>query len=236
MSRFEYKTKQVEPAFSKLCNLYAKIPDTEGCMENLDTCGGWCCKLQSPQVLYCEFLRALDYMLKNWDEEEFIKLFKKSLKHYLSKQLIKGCILWDRKTKMCKIHKQRCFNCHIYGITPKKEFNERLEKIREKYKEEVVKFRDQCDVVKTSNGYQVTTENTDQWWNELVEIEKSIGIDRKQINDNPGGTYRTYHDHLLIFYLPDYLLENLSEVRQFGEGIEKQKVIETILDLVKNNL
>ena len=48
----EYKTKQVEPAFSKLCNLYAKIPDTEGCMENLDTCGGWCCKLQSPQVLY----------------------------------------------------------------------------------------------------------------------------------------------------------------------------------------
>jgi hypothetical protein len=70
----------------------------------------------------------------------------------------------------------------------------------------------------------------------LVNIETYIGIDKKQINDKPGGTYRTYHDHLLIFYLPDYLLENLSEVRQFGEVIEKQKVIETILNLVKNNL
>jgi len=236
MSRFNYITKNAKPSFSKLANLYNKIPDTEGCMENLNSCSAWCCRLQCPQVLYCEFLRALDFILKNWEEEDFMKLFEKSLKHYLSKELIKGCIFWDKETKLCKIHRKRPFNCFVYGITPKEEFDERLKKIREKYKDEIAKFRDQCDLVKTKNGHEVTTEDTDKWWDELVDIEKYIGIDKKQINDESGGTYRTYHDHLLIFYLPDYLLENLSEVRQFGEVIEKQNVIETILNLVKSNL
>ena len=119
MSQFKYNTEAIQKGFNKLVNLYRKIPDTEGCMERLDFCGGWCCKFQSPQVLYCEFLRALDYILKNWEEEEFIELLEKSLKHYLSQELIKGCVLWDSKTKMCKIHKYRPFNCFVYGITPK---------------------------------------------------------------------------------------------------------------------
>lgn len=236
MSRFPYKKEKTQSAFDKIVNLYSKIPETEGCMESLDTCKAFCCFQQNPQLLYCEFLRTLDFVLKNWDEEEFLDLFEKSLKNYLSKEIIKGCVFWDKETRLCKIHKYRPLSCYLYGITPEEEFESKLKRLREKYKDEIVKFRDQCDLIKTKDGSQITVEDTDRWWNRLVKIERSIGIDKDLINDDPGGTYRTYHDHLLIFYLSDYLLENLSQVRQFGEPIEKQRVIETVLKLIGENL
>lgn len=236
MSCFPYKKEKTQSAFDKLVNLYSKIPETNGCMKNLDSCKALCCLTQNPQLLYCEFLRTLDFVLKTWEKEDFLDLFEKSLKNYLSQEIIKGCIFLDKETRLCKIHKYRPHSCYLYGITSEKEFESKLKRLREKYKDKIVKFKNQCDLVETKDNKKITIEDTDRWWDELVKIEKSIGINKDLINDNPGGTYRTYHDHLLIFYLSDYLLENLSQVRQFGEPIEKQRVIKTILDLMDKNI
>ena len=51
-----------------------------------------------------------------------------------------------------------------------------------------------------------------------------------------GGTYLTLHDHLLINILPEYLMENLSKVRQFGQNIEKQNVKNVIIGLLREHL
>jgi len=221
-----------------LGDLYKKIPDTTGCIENINSgksCNSWCCKNQSPQVLYCEFLSAWNFILKNWEFEDILTIIERSLKNYLNDSPTKGCIFRNYDTKLCNIHKKRCFNCRIYAITPDSEFNDRLARLRELYKDnEKVFFREQCDLVKTVNDEKVEDEDTDKWWEELCKIEKIIGVKKELITDNPEGTYRTYHDHILIYLLPEYLLENLSHVRKFGNEEEKENITITFMNMLSS--
>jgi len=224
------KDSELPKAFDKLSSLYQKIPDTKGCVENINECRSWCCQCQNPNLVYCEFLRTWNHILKTWDGEQIIGLIKKALHNYLSDLPIKGCIFRNKETYLCDIHKYRPLNCFLYGITPKEEFDERLEKIKEIYKGQIgAFFREQCTLVETVNGKKVTRQDTDRWWKELKEIETSIGIDKKHIVDQFGGTYLTFHDHLLIYLLPEYLFNNLVSVRQYGNVAEKHKVIETFI-------
>lgn len=242
MSRFSYKRKRLQKTFDRLDAFYKAMPDTVGCMDSISKpaghggCGAWCCKIQNPQLLYCEFLYAFDFILKNWTQKELLVVVEEAVRNYLKDTPTKGCVFFNNKTKMCKIHTKRCFNCHLYGIIPEEEFKPRLERLRKEYADTNAIFKEQCKLVKAENGEKFTMKTTDKWWEKLSNIEHQFGIKLSMITDKPGGTYRTYHDHLLIYLLPDYTLENLSEVRKHGTQDDKEKVIMTLMDILTKAL
>jgi len=235
MAKFSYDLKKLPNIFSKLEKLYNKIPSTTGCMDSIKNkkCNAFCCIAQNPQLLYCEFLHAWDEILKEWEMDDVLELIRSALSMYLYNHPIKGCIVHNRVDKKCSLHNFRPLSCRSYGITPDEEFNKRLEKVKEQNPELAPLFRPQCKFVSTENGSEVTMKDTDDWWEALVDIEKSLGVPPKNISDSHDGTYRTFHDHILLFLLPELQFENLSHARMHGTQIEKDTIIEKIVDIFR---
>jgi Fe-S-cluster containining protein len=240
-----YKTiktgsRKPKNAFSKLHNLYNNIPDTVGCMDNIAKeggCGGWCCECQSPQLLYSEFLNLWNSVMRDWDVEQICDVIEKSLQNYVMGSTTKGCVFFDKNTKMCRVHKKRPYNCRIYGITPEEEFKPRLERMKAVYKDVAdAIIKDQCHLIKTADGKEVTTEDTDKWWMKLVEIERGIGIPKENVNDDMGGSYRTPHDHVLLYMLPDFIMQKLQEIRFIDNQIEKMEIVSKYMDAVRRSM
>lgn len=243
-----YKTirtdsKKPKKACSRLHTLYNKIPDTEGCMDNIDeektrqSCHGWCCACQSPQMLYSEFLNLWNNIISNWDADDIFDVIEKSLNNYVMGSTTKGCVFFDNDKKICKAHKKRPYNCRIYGITPDEDFAPRLKRMKEMYKDVVdAVVKDQCHLVRTINNEEVTTKDIDKWWNELVEIERGMGIPKNNINDDMGGSYRTPHDHVLLYMLPDAIMQKLQEIRFIDNYDEKMDIVKTYMNAVRRSM
>lgn len=187
------------------------------------------CKTQTPQVLYTEFLNTWKGITKDWDDSSFEKLIEKCLRKYLFPNKDKSCVFIDMQTNKCLQHETRPFNCRIYGITPEEEFKPRYERLKVIYPD----ARDQCHLVSTVNDKPVTTRDTNNWWLELNAIEMSVGIKKETITDEPGGCYRTYHDHILIHILGDKGMEQLSLLREKGNPNEKEHTIIRVMKAVK---
>ncbi len=227
-------------ACPKLHNLYNEIPDTEGCMDNIekeDGCKGWCCLCQSPQLLYSEFLNLWHSVIKNWEFDDICDVIERSLKNYVMGTTTKGCVFFNDDTKMCKVHSKRPYNCRIYGITPEEEFAPRLARMRDTYKDVVdAVIKDQCHLIKTAGDKEVTVEDTNRWWEKLTEIEKGIGIPKENVNDDMGGSYRTPHDHVLLYMLPDAIMQKLQEIRFIDNYEEKMDIVRKYMDAVRRSM
>jgi len=243
MKDFEfYKTirisniNKLSKVFLKLEKIYNKIPDTKGCMENIESsCKAWCCIFQTPQFLYSEFLLVWDYISKNWDDDAICDLFEMCMLNAVDKIPSKGCVFFDKKTNMCKIHEKRPLNCRIYGITPNEEFEPRYLRLKEEYKNIIGAFiKPQCDLVSTCDGTKVTVKETSKWWEEITEVEHSIGIPKKMITDEMGGSYRTPHDHILLYNMPENVLNSLAGIKEYKDEFEKKRMIKEIIQVIKN--
>jgi len=240
-----YKTIKVgsekpQKSISKLHDLYNKMPDTEGCMSNIekeDGCKGWCCECQSPQLLYSEFLNLWGRVMKDWNIDSICDVIEKSLKNYVKGTTTKGCVFFNNKSKMCGVHRKRPYNCRVYGITPDEEFKPRLDRMRETYKDIVgAVIKDQCHLINTVDGEEVTIEDTNRWWKELVGIERSIGIPKDNINDDMGGSYRTPHDHILLYMLPDFIMQKMQEIRFIDNHNEKMDIVDKYMVAVRRGM
>ncbi len=231
------KSKKIERAIIALEKLYKEIPETKGCLECIEKdkseggCGAWCCSKQNAQVLYCEFIRTWKYILDYWSSEQIADLIEVAMENYVSSLPTKGCIFWDKETKLCKQHKSRCYNCFLYGITPEEEFRPRYKKLKAFYKDNpLAVIKDQCKLISTINGKEITKSRTTVWWKRLIEIERSLGIKKKDISDKPGGSYLTYHDHLLLQVCSDVIMQQLQMLRVYATDIEKYVAIKGIMD------
>ena len=225
---------------SKLHNLYNKIPETKGCLENINKeggCGGWCCDTQSPQLFYSEFLNIWNYIKRDFSNDEFIEFLRSAMYNVVYSEIQKGCIFFNKEEKTCFVHNKRPYNCRIYGITPEEEFRCRLEKLRsidygDKFGIEI--FRDQCDLVSTCNGEIVKQGDIDKWWDVLFEIEKEIGIKESDINDNiESGSYRSPHDHFLLYLMPNNVLTSLSGIKMYAREEEKKEAVDNLIGSIK---
>lgn len=233
----------VSEYFLKLEKLYNKIPGTKGCLESISKpkkdggCGGWCCEFQNPQVLYVEFLYAWKHILNEWNVDNIIELIERSIRSYLSEMPTKGCVFFNKENKTCTVHSKRPYNCRIYGITPEEEFKPRYERLKVLYQDHpFAVIRDQCDLVKTENGEKVTIEDTTNWWEEIVEIEKNMGIKEEEINDDDGGSYRTFHDHILLQICGDDIMEKLQNLRINGKFHEKEIAVKNLMVVFRNSI
>ena len=228
---------KIKNSFKKLSNLYKSIPETKGCLENISKdlgCGGWCCQFQCPQLLYSEFLYLYDYLSQKLSNEDFLEILRKGMINSVDSNVTKGCIFFDINTKLCKCHDVRPYNCHIYGITPFEEFNPRYERLKEKYKYTLgAIIKQQCDLVSTVSGKKVTTKDTNRWWNRLKNIEKSIGIKEELITDEIGGSYRTPHDHLILYLMPDNVIMSLNGIRMYDNHNDKIRMVDSLINSIR---
>jgi Fe-S-cluster containining protein len=232
------KNEKTQKAFSKLHDIYNGIPDTKGCLDNISLeggCNGWCCKIQTPQLLYSEFLLIWDFISKNWDDEVLCDLFEKCMRNAINDIPSKGCVFFDDKENLCRVHKIRPYNCRIYGITPPEEFNPRYEKLKEEYKTIIgANIKPQCELVSTVDNVEITTKQTDDWWNELAGVERMIGIPMSLVTDEFGGTYRTPHDHVLLYNMPENVLNALAGIKLYTDELDKVKGVTEIMSNIRN--
>jgi Fe-S-cluster containining protein len=223
---------KMSKAREKLRDLYKKMPSTKGCLENNSKpeseggCGSWCCEQQSPSVWYVEFLNAWNNITQNWTDEQVVGLIERSLRNYLFPNKTRGCVFWDKESKLCQHHNVRPYNCRIYGIEPEEEFNDRLVRLKVIYPN----AKNQCNLVSTENGQPVTSKHIKQWWASLKGIEVSIGVPLESLHDNMEGSYRHYHDHILLHMFDDDLMEKLSILRVEGDPMQKEMCIRSVLD------
>lgn len=219
---------------SFLNGLYSQISTTKGCMENLNNCGAWCCCIQTPQFLYSEFLNVWYYVSRNFSEFDGLKLIEKCMMNAVDTRLNKKCVFFDEEKKMCSIHKVRPYNCRIYGIIPEEEFKNRYEKLKDEYKNNPLSvIKQQCDLVSTNNDDIVTIEDTNKWWKKLEEIEHKLGIPRKFINDDQGGSYRSPHDHILLYLMPENVLTAIAGIRMYDDENMKKIAIGELISVIK---
>jgi Fe-S-cluster containining protein len=204
---------------------YGKLPETEGCFDNIckeNGCNSWCCQLQNPQVLYCEFIRTWSHIIKTWDLSEIVLVIGRAVRNYVKSYPVKGCVFFDANTKTCSIHAVRCFNCRLYSIIPDEEFTPRYNKLKEIYKDNPEAIREQCHLVHTVGNVPMTKALSDEVWNDIVKVEYYAGIAPENINDGHDGSYRTYHDHLMLYLIPPALLSRLTEVKLLPDGHDKE--------------
>ena len=236
--RLSIKSNKIQKSFSRLHNIYNTIPETQGCIENISKtkgCNAWCCRIQVPQLLYSEFLLIWYFISKNWNDKEICDLFEKCMLNAINEVPSKSCVFFDDEQNLCGIHKVRPYNCRIYCITPDEEFNPRYEKLKKEYKEFIgAVVKPQCDLVSTCDGSEITVEDINEWWNKLVAVDKSIGIPIKLITDEFGGSYRSPHDHILLYNMPENVLNSLAGIKMYTNYFDKLKAVSEIMFHIRN--
>lgn len=230
---------KIQKSCSSLHNLYNQMPSTKGCLENIDKnkcCGSWCCEIQTPQLLYSEFLLIWRKLSKKMSDDDLCELFRRCMLNAVNKSPSKGCVFFNNEDKLCSVHEVRPYNCRIYGITPDEEFSKRYEEIKKIYASiPCAQIRSQCSLVSTSDGEEVTSDDIDKWWKRLNQIEKSIGIKGEYINDAAGGSYRSPHDHILLYNMPDNILSGLTGIRLYENHTDRIMAIGDIITNIKGH-
>jgi len=179
----------------------------------------------NPSMYYVEFLRVWSEVEK-WKKERKQALFVRAIKNYLDTSLIKGCIFWDEK---CLIYQIRPSQCRMYGVIPKDSWDSRIKSIEEREKD--FEYRPQCDMVSVVGGDQITSNQEDKWFNHTKEAEKRIGVPDSTIklHDIPGGSYRTFHDHLLLEVLEVEAMNAITRVKMSKPSKEDIDIFAQVL-------
>lgn len=200
--------------------IYNSFPETTGCEKCKEVNGDnseWCCKFQSPSMYYSEFFYIWNDVRSTWTKEKKIALIIRAIKNYLSNKISKGCIFFDSG---CQIYDRRPFECRFYGVIPQESWDKRWNSLKERLGDNF-SFKPQCNLVSFVKDTKITPEEENQYYERIKTIEKDIGVPEDIINDHDGpkGSYRTFHDHLLItlfeeedlYRLTKYRLSNPSE-------------------------
>lgn len=193
--------------------LYNEMPETVGCEKcteiNKDN-AIWCCKKLNPSMYYVEFLYAWEQVQK-WSKEKRLNLIGRSIKNYLKNSTDKGCVFYEDS---CTIRDYRPFACREYGIIPDEGWNERVAMGKKRFGDTYNPIP-QCTLVSTVSGVPITKNQEDLWFKHTKQCETRLGIDKRVINshDDANGSYRTFHDHILLEIFNDRYLHKLTEMR-----------------------
>lgn len=125
-------------------------------------------------------------------------------------------------------------NCRMYSQIPEEEFKPRYEALKvlqEKDLRTVV--MPQCNLTKTV-GDRPTKEQSDDWWERMTSIEKRCGIPEDKITDDQEGTYRTFHDHIILHVFPTWALEQLTQLKISGSLQDKEIATLKLMNWFKN--
>lgn len=214
--------------------LYDRMPQTTGC----EKCGeingdnlAWCCRTMNPSMYYVEFLYVWEKVQK-WTKKDKAALIVRAVVNYLSRSLTKGCIFYDGR---CLCYDQRPLACRMYGVVPQDVWDRRLQGLKDQLGEDNVRhWTKQCDLVSVKNGSPINEDDEMKWFNFTKTAEERIGVPSHviKLHDLPAGSYRTFHDHLLLELFPAKAMNGLTAtkmrkpneewIRDFARDIVKQ--------------
>lgn len=218
-------TEKMQKAFSILEDVYNEIPKTKGCKNACkpNGCHSWCCAYMTPSMYACEFLYLWRYFLEKSSKEEQAEIVVKAVENYLRNKVTKQCVFFDPSSYLCKIHNKRPLACRLYAIIHPHTWKERAKIFKQQFesvpledKKDVRKILNQCGLVKTIEGKNhVSRQEEEKWFNETKKAEKEFGIKESTIekHDDPEGTYRSMHDHIMLNSFAVEFLNSLSEQR-----------------------
>lgn len=212
--------------------LYEGMPETTGCEKCKEINGdqeSWCCLSQSPSMYYIEFLNVWKDA-QEWDQRKKTDLILRAIRNYLTTNINKGCIFFHGG---CQTYTTRPFACRQYGVIPKENWDKRWAKLKEQMGE-AFDAKPQCNLVSTVSGKGVTPDEEDKWFSHTRKCEERIGTNPAAIalHDIAGGSYRTFHDHLLIELFPPQFLEMLTKSRLSNPS--KEDIDSTLEELRKS--
>lgn len=191
--------------------LYDGLPKTSGCEKclevNLDNVH-WCCRSLSPSMRYVEFLNV-NKEFQKWSHEDKLRIILNSIKNYLTNSIQKGCVFYNNG---CTIYSQRPLECRSYGVIPNESWNERVKAAQEKFGQSYIPIP-QCTMVKSDKP--ITKLDEDRWFSYVGKLESDIGISRREIelHDKEGGSYRTFHDNILLMSFDEKFLKKLTDIK-----------------------
>lgn len=214
---------------ARLKIIYNELPATTGCEKCAEINGEnaqWCCKSANPSMYYVEFLYIWREVQK-WSKSRRAQLVLRAIRNYLSNSLSKPCIFFDNG---CTCYKERPLACYFYGVWHKTSWDKRWKALKTRQKDKF-EAKPQCNLVKISQeGYDgtdgINPEDEKKWFHQVFQCEARIGVKVQELalHDEPGGSYRTFHDHLLIELFQPSFLEMLTKARLSNpstEDIEK---------------
>lgn len=230
--------KNIIGPLARLKIIYDEMPKTTGCEECSKIYGeknkDWCCKSISPSMHYVEFLYVWQDVQK-WSKKKKLEVIIRCIRNYLSNRLDKGCVFYKEG---CTIYNLRPTVCRHYGITCPSVFEERYNRLKERQGDKCV-VKPQCNKVSIKDeNYKsefILPEDENQWFKQVIECENRIGVSPEAISmhDLPGGSYRTFHDHILIELFEPSFLEMLTKYR-FSHPSEED--IDKTIEVLKNKL
>lgn len=185
-------------ALEMLHGLFARLPETTGCERCREVNGDneqWCCRNNSPSMYRIEFLNVWAET-EPWDKEKRKRLLFRAIRNFLSSEFNKPCVFWEDG---CTVYGSRPLACRNYGIIPKKSWHEHNESLKKKLGNDFP-LQKQCDMVSVLDGELITDQKMNNWFDTTRFAERILGIADRFINlhDEEGGTYRTFHDHIMM--------------------------------------
>ena len=209
---------------------------------NLNTtckCTNFCCRVAMPQMNYCEFSQLINEIWGTSSKSEKIEFVCKSIEYFFRHEfekwgmesLVKKCMLLSKNGK-CSYYESRPLSCRIYGLWPKKEYNERVDKFEKAYKG-LLKRKDlplnvQCKNVKrVDDSKELTIEVINDLFAQLDKIDDKIG-DFSDVQLEQKENYRTFHDWILLkTYGEDWLITLTS----FMMAAKKEDLVDLVEQL-----
>ena len=116
----------------------------------------------------------------------------------------------------------------LSACTPTGSWNERWKRLEER-DGELFDAKPQCNLVRSD--CEISVDDEDKWFGHSKNCEKRIGVPESIIDmhDSGGGSYRTFHDHMLMELFDEKFLNMLSSVRLTSPSADEiDKCIEAI--------
>jgi hypothetical protein len=110
------------------------------------------------------------------------------------------------------------------------EFKPRYERLKILYPNENTRY--QCDLTRVI-GEALSKKDIDDYFESIKLIEKEVGVKSSLFHDGDGGSYRTYHDHLLLYLSTDSFLSLLTKIKTKGTDQDKERIIKDLPEKIK---
>jgi len=229
-----FKNKNV-----KRVTLKKKLDSIYSDNANLETtCKGICecCRVEMPQMNYCEFVQLLSQVWSEENKDAKIALICKSIEYFFRNEfekwemdsLVKPCMLLDEDGK-CKYYENRPLNCRLYGLWPDEIYKRRVDKFTKVYKgllkKKEIPLNKQCPHVKrVDDSVELTEELLETMFAQLDSIDfRMKKFTPTQIENKEN--YRTFHDWLLwTFFGEDWLLTMSTFVLQANREVMEDQI------------
>jgi len=235
------KFHQPKPLKDKLQDVYYGTINLDSiCKGNIS-----CCKTSCPQMFFSEFSSLIQQVWDTTSRSEKVELICTSIEYFFRNEfekwgmdtLVKPCLLLDEKNKKCRYYEERCLNCRLYGLWPKKDYNERVDKFEKAYKgllkRKELPLNTQCPHVKRiDESKELTTEVINGLFEQLDKLDEKVGrFSALQMSQKEN--YRTFHDWLLLKIFGETWLSDLTTFMLAANKDMLVEQVEALKDAVK---